>query len=61
MSIFSRKGTVKLFSEEQKDTFVEKLENAHIKYKIREDRDSVNSGRTTYILSADAADLKKVM
>ena len=61
MALFERKTNIKLFSEDQKENFVEKLENAHIKYKIREDKDAVYTGNITYIVSVAATDFKKVV
>ncbi|MCR5733497.1 MAG: hypothetical protein K6G22_02720 [Lachnospiraceae bacterium] len=61
MKLFSKKEKIVLRSEHQKDNFIEKLENAHIDYDIREDKDSVYSNHTTYIIRIEAADMKKVV
>ena len=50
MELFSKKEKLMLGSEQQKDDMIEKLENAHIKYDIRVDRENVTTGRTSYIL-----------
>lgn len=60
MSLFSRKKKIVLYSEHQKDDYIEKLDRANISYKLDEKVDSIN-GKTSYILNVDAADLKKVV
>ena len=60
MSIFTRKKKIIVNSEQQKDILIEKLENAHIDYDIREDKDIVFDNRITYIVRVPAADYKKV-
>jgi hypothetical protein len=61
MKLFSKKEKIILRSEEQKEIFINKLENAHIDYDIREDRDSVFSNHPTYIIRIEAADMAKVI
>ena len=61
MSIFTKKEKVVLFSETQKDQLIEKLESAHIDYDIREDKGSVFSTHTSYIVRVPAGELKKVV
>ncbi|MCR5510054.1 MAG: hypothetical protein K6F54_03800 [Lachnospiraceae bacterium] len=61
MSLFTKKETITLFSEQQKDSFIEKLESNHIDYKIKESNDSVFSNEIHYIVKVSAADLKKVV
>ncbi len=61
MKLFSRKEKIILRSERQKDDFIEKLENAHIDYDIREAKDSFSDNNLTYIVKIEAADLKKVV
>ena len=61
MKLFSRKEKIVLRSEQQKDEFIEKLENAHIDYDIRETKDSFSDDHVTYIVKIEAADLKKVV
>ena len=61
MSLFTKKETITLFSEQQKDSFIEKLENAHIDYKLKESNDSAFSSEIHYIVKVNAADLKKVV
>jgi len=61
MKLFSKKENIILNSEQQKEDFIEKLENAHVHYVIREKKDEVYSGRRSYVLKVDAEDLKKVV
>ena len=43
MSLFGKKGKVVLTSEEQRDAFIEKLQNAHVDYRVFEIEDSAYS------------------
>lgn len=61
MKLFSKKETIILRSEQQKEEFIEKLEGANIDYDIREDKDSASTGHITYIVRIDAADMKKIV
>ncbi len=60
MSLFEKKEKIFLTSEEQKDDFIEKLENAHVKYILSIDKDSVNVGHTSYVVTLKASDYAKV-
>jgi len=60
MKFFSRKSTIYLGSEEQKDNMINKLESQHLEYELKQDRDSA-AGRTVYILKVYAADYAKVV
>ncbi len=60
MSLFEKKEKIFLSSEEQKDELIEKLENAHVKYVLRIDKDSVNIGHTSYVVTLKASDYEKV-
>lgn len=60
MSLFSRKETIVLKKEQQKDALIERLENAHVEYDVREDRETIYSKDVTYFIRVRAADLKKV-
>ena len=60
MSLFTRKETIILKTEQQKDAYIERLENAHVDYDVFEERDSVYTRDVTYIIRVKAADLKKV-
>ena len=61
MSLFGKKETITLFSEGQKDDYIEKLDKAHIVYDIREKKVDYFDDRITYIIRAKAEDLKKVI
>lgn len=61
MKLFSKKEKIILRSEQQKEAFIEKLENAHIDYVVREDDGGVSSGHTSYIVRVNAADMKKIV
>jgi hypothetical protein len=60
MSLFNRKETIVLKSEQQKDAYIERLEKAHVEYDVFEDRDNIYSRDVSYIVRVKAADLKKV-
>ena len=60
MSLFTKKETIVLKNEQQKDAYIEKLENAHIDYDVFEDRETLYSRDVSYIIRIKAADLKKV-
>ena len=60
MSLFNKKETIILKSEQQKDAYIERLENAHVDYDVFEDRDTVYSRDVTYIIRVKSSDLKKV-
>ena len=60
MSLFSRKKTIVLKSERHKDAFIERLENAHVKFNIFEDRETIYSKDVSYIIRVKVSDLKKV-
>lgn len=61
MKLFNKKEKLILKSEQQKDDLIEKLESAHITYNLREKEDSIPSNRITYIVSVNAADMKKIV
>ena len=60
MSLFNKKETIVLKSEQQKDTYIERLENAHVDYDVFEDRETVYSRNATFIIRVKASDLMKV-
>lgn len=60
MSLFGKKGKVVLTSEEQRDAFIEKLQNAHVDYRVFEIEDSAYSKKKHYVIRVSAADLAKV-
>jgi len=60
MSLFNRKETIVLKSEQQKDAYIERLEKAHVEYDVFEDRDTIYRRDFSYIIRIKASDLKKV-
>ena len=62
MSLFSRKSTIELHTELQRDAMIEKLEKAHIDFDIQEEKnfDLIND-KVTYILRFNADDYKKAV
>ena len=60
MSLFTKKETIILKTEQQKDAYIERLEKAHVAYNIHEDRDNIYSRDVSYIIRINAADMKKV-
>ena len=60
MNLFTKKETVILKTEQQKDAFIEKLEKAHVDYDVTEDRVSVFSDKMNFYIRLKADDLKKV-
>ena len=60
MSLFSKKETVVLKSEQQKDAYIKRLEKAHVEYDVFEDRDTIYSRDVSYIIRVKVSDLKKV-
>ena len=61
MSLFEKKKTIVLFSEAQKDEYIEKLDQAHVSYDVREKKDDSFDNKITYIIKLKASDLKKVI
>lgn len=61
MTLFTKKEKIILYSEHQRDDFIEKLDKAHVDYDVREDKTSVFSGKVAYVFSIKTADLKKVV
>lgn len=64
MSLFRRnhsnKEMIVLKTMQQRDTFIDRLEKAHVDYDVSESRDNVYSQDVTYIIRVNAEDLKKV-
>lgn len=61
MSLFSKKEKIMLYTEQQKDEFIAKLEKANVKFDIREDKDDIPSHKKAYIIKINAKDMKKVV
>ena len=60
MSFFSKKKTIELQSELQKDTLIDMLEQAHVDYDVRERLDTdLCKEKVTYLISFDPAALHK--
>ena len=62
MSLF-RKNNMEMIilkTVQQRDAFIERLENAHVEYDVGEERENIYSRDTTYIIRVRAEDLKKV-
>ena len=51
MSLFNKKETIVLKSEQQKDAYIERLEKAHVEYDVFEDRDTIYSRDVSYYYS----------
>ena len=60
MKLLSRKETIILQTEQQKDAYIERLEKAHVEYDVFENRDVVYRNDGYYIIRIKASDLKKV-
>ena len=61
MKLFSKKATIYLGSEEQKENMINKLESRHIEYEIKEDRDAIAGSHPVYRLRVYAEDYAKVV
>ena len=61
MKLFRKKEKIILRSEQMKDEFIDKPENAQLDYDIRTDRDESFDGHPTYIIRVYATDLAKVV
>ena len=61
MMLFSKKRRIMLYTEQQRDEFIEKLEKANVEFDIREDKDDVPSHKTAFIISIREKDYKKVV
>ncbi len=60
MKLFTKKETIIKKTEQQRDAFIEKLENAHVVYEIIENKDDYYTRDLGYMFCIDAKDLKKV-
>jgi len=61
MKLFRKKTKIVLRSLQQKESMVEKLENAHIAYDLREDRDDMYGEHPTFVIRVYADDYAKVI
>ena len=60
MSLFNKKETIVLKTEQQKDAYIERLDKARVTYNVSVRRDDIYSRNVFYIIELNAADLKKV-
>ena len=60
MNLFHKTTQVVLRSEEQRDEYIERLQKAHVEYRVFEDQENVYSKNKRFIFRINAADLKKV-
>ena len=60
LNLFNRKSTIILNSAQQKDDYIEKLDQANIPYKISEKKDSFSGDKIVYVIKLNAKDLKNV-
>lgn len=60
MKLFSRKETIILKTERQRDEYIDRLDKAHVDYDVSETYDDMNHRAVTYQIRVSAADLKKV-
>ncbi len=60
MSIFVKKETIVFMNEQQKDEYIEKLNNANVEYRIAETHEEPFGSKVTYTIQVRASDLKKV-
>ncbi len=61
MTLFEKKDRLILNSEQQKDDYIEKLDQAHVEYNLRIKNDVTASNRTIYEIRLRHSDLKKVI
>jgi len=61
MSLFEKKETITLYSEQQKDDYIEKLDQAHIAYDFRVKKEDAFDGRIVYVIKVKSNDLKKII
>ena len=60
MNLFHKTTQVVLRSEEQRDEYIERLQKAHVEYRVFEDQENVYSKDKRFIFRINAADLRKV-
>ena len=60
MKLFSRKETIILKTEKQRDEYIDRLDKARVDYDISEAHDDMNRRIVTYFIRVNAADLRKV-
>ena len=60
MKLFHKTTQVVLRSEEQRDEYIEKLQKAHVDYRVFESQNTIYTRDRRYIVRINAEDLKKV-
>ena len=60
MHLFNKKETIVLKTEQQRDAYIDRLDQAHIEYEVFEDLDGIYPRDVTYIIEVKTADQKKV-
>ncbi len=62
MSLFRKNNMemIVLKTLQQRDAYIDRLENAHVAYEVCEEREDVYSRDTSYIIRVRSEDLKKV-
>ena len=60
MKLFHKTTQVVLRSEEQRDEYIEKLQKAHVDYRVFEGQNTVHTRDKRFIVHINAEDLKKV-
>lgn len=60
LNLFNKKGTIILYSAQQKDDYIEKLDQANIPFKISEKKVGFSGDKIVYVIKLNAKDLKNV-
>ena len=60
LNLFNKKGTIILYSAQQKDDYIEKLDQANIPFKISEQKVGFSGDKIVYVIKLNAKDLKNV-
>lgn len=60
MTLFHRTEDIYIYSEDQKDQMMERLERSGVSYQIFQRRQQLFTDQTSYIIRIDADDMKKV-
>ena len=60
MSPLKKKATISLKTRQQKDAYIERLDQAHVDYDVTVKRDGIFIRDVSYIITLKASDLKKV-
>ena len=60
MSVFSRKESIVIYSEHQRDSLVEKCVAEHIPYSIRETEDEFTK-KSSYVMKVRERDMRRLI